>query len=324
MDMDRPIVEAMFRRLWPADRLVATADQLHAAGLGTRFISDGVRMGLLVRLRRGVYVPRYRWTGKPPWQQAKIRLAAHIAVSHGALVYTHFSAARLHGLHTWDCPADIHANAGYQSSLRSSSADVKLHNFEIPPGDIVHKFFAGIGTTQFTDLARTVLDCAMTASFAQAVVIGDSALHHGLTMEQLNAALMAMGGRKGVKMARKVVRALNALSESAGESRTRLIMADLPIPPPELQITLTVDGDDYRPDFAWREAKLIVEFDGNGKYFDYTSTPDALIKERERESALMEQGWTFVRFKWKHLENPEQVCARIFAAYQRAVGAQAA
>ncbi len=324
MGMEKSLVEDCFRRLWPPDRLVATAGQLQAAGLGTKFISDGLRLGLLVRVRRGVYIPRHRWEGKPPWQQAKIRLVAHIAGNRGTLIYTHFSAARLHGLHVGDCPADIHVNVRYQSSPGRTAGDVIIHCLEIPPGDVVRKHFAGIGTARFSDLARTVLDCAMQATFAQAVVIGDSALHQGLALAELDAALRQMQGRKGIKRARKVVQALNALSESAGETRTRLIIAELPIPQPELQITLSVDGREYRPDFAWREVKLIVEFDGDTKYFDHEPTPDALIRERERESALMEQGWTFVRLKWKHLANPGQVRARILAAYDRASGARAA
>ncbi|PYI66590.1 hypothetical protein CVV68_13560 [Arthrobacter livingstonensis] len=322
--MDKSIVETTFRSLWPRDRFVATAGQLQAAGLGPKFVSDGVRLGLLVRLRRGVYIPRNRWTEKPPWQQAKINLAAHIAASRGSLVYTCFSAARLHGLHVWDCSLDIHVNVRYRSSPGKTAGDVKVHSLEIPAGDVVRRHFSGVGTANLSSLSRTVLDCAVDAPFAQAVVIGDSALHRGLTMGELNAALLAMQGRKGTKRAGRVVHALNALSESAGETRTRLIMIDLPIPRPELQIKLIVDGREYRPDFAWREVKLIVEFDGNTKYFDYEPTAEALIKERERESALMEQGWTFVRLKWKHLGNPDQVRARILAAYDRAAGAQAA
>jgi hypothetical protein len=322
--MDKSIVESTFRSLWPAERLLATAEQLQAAGLGPRFVSDGVRLGLLVRLRRGVYIPRDRWVGKPPWQQAKINLAAHVAASRQTVVYTYFSAARLHGLHVWDCSPDIHVNVGYQSSPSKTASDVRVHCLEIPAGEVVHRHVPGVGAAPLSCLARTVLDCAMEAPFAQAVVIGDSALHRGLTMAALQDALLAMRGRKGIMRARKVVQALNALSESVGESRTRLIMADLPIPPPELQITLVVAGENYRPDFAWREVKLIVEFDGNAKYFDYEPTQEALIKERERESALMEEGWTFVRLKWKHLDNPDQVRARILAAYDRAAVSQAA
>jgi very-short-patch-repair endonuclease len=322
--MEKSIVENTFRNLWPAELFLATADQLRAAGLGPRIVAEGVRLGLLLRLRRGVYIPRHRWAGTPPWQQAKIRLAAHIAASQRTVTYTYFSAARLHGLHVWDCAPDIHVNAGYQSSPGKSANDVKVHCLPIAGCEIVRKHVPGFGSVCMSSQARTVLDCAMEASFAQAVVIGDSALHKGMALEDLEAALVAMRGRKGIARARKVVRALDALSESAGETRTRLIIAELPIPRPELQAPLTVNGQQYRPDFAWRGIKLIVEFDGNGKYFDYQPTAEALIRERERESALMEQGWIFVRLKWRHLAAPDQVKTRILDAYDKASAAQAA
>ncbi|WP_165788349.1 hypothetical protein [Arthrobacter glacialis] len=48
---------------------------------------------------------------------------------------------------------------------------------------------------------------------------------------------------------------------------------------------------------------------------DVQPTAEALIEERERENALIEEGWRFIRVKWQHLSNPELLMARIMAAY---------
>ena len=70
------------------------------------------------------------------------------------------------------------------------------------------------------------------------------------------------------------------------------------------------------PNFAWRAFRLILEFDGDTKYFDQAQTTEqALLEERERENALIEEGWRIIRVKWKHLNSPELLKARIMKAY---------
>jgi len=322
--MEKNIAAETFARLWPTDRYVATVEQLHKAGLGDKHVADGVRLGLLYRVRRGVHSPMNRWRSQPQWAKAKIALAGHIAASKGQLVYTHFSAARLRQLQVWDCPDTVHVNGRYQSSPSKTAADVTVHCLGLAPDEVIQQHVPGVGTARFTGLARTVLDCAMAAPSAHSVLIGDSALHHSMQLAELEAVMLVTPRRKGLKKARRVIEALNGLSESAGESRTRLVIRGLPIEQPEFQITLVVDGEEYRPDFAWREIKLILEFDGDTNYFFFMPTAEALVKERERENALVEEGWRFIRVKWRHLDIPELLKMRIVTAFNAAVLARAA
>lgn len=321
--MDRHIAQDSFTRLWPAERLVATTGQLLNAGLETRIIESGLQLGLLHRLRRGVYIPMHKWQGRKPWEQDKLLLAGHIAATNGRHVYSHFSAARLHKLHVWNSSRLIHLSAPYSSSPSRTGRDVALHFGDVAPGDVVQRFIPGVGVASYTNMQRTVLECAMTASFEQAVIIGDSALHAGLNLQDLKELAEASFGRRGIKRARQAIDALNSLSESAGETRTRLVVAEIPIGQPELQVSLDTASGTYRVDFVWRRLRLILEFDGDTKYFDYVPTPEALIAERERENALIEEGWRFIRLKWKHLNNPELLKARIMRAYLAAQQAAA-
>jgi hypothetical protein len=321
--MDSQAVRESFARLWPAGRLVATTRQLLDAGLDSRLIALAVRLGLIHRLRRGVYIPMHQWQDRKPWVQDSLVLAGHIAASNGQLVYSHFSAARLHQLNVWNSSRSIHVVASYRPSMAGQAGDTVLHSFSLAPNEVVQRVIPGVGPARYTNLQRTVLDCAMAAPFTQAVVIGDSALHAGLERLELDVALDLLHRRRGVARARKAVSAMNGLSESAGETRTRLILAELPIEQPELQVTLYPGGCEYRADFAWRGIKLILEFDGNTKYFDFGPTDEALVAERERENALIEDGWRFIRVKWKDLSNPEILKARIMKAYLAAEQAAA-
>lgn len=314
--MDGTIAGEMIGRLWPAGKVVATTEQLLAAGMTTRLLEAGVNHGRLHRLRRGVYIPVHLWQGRPPWIQDRLTLLGHIAQSNGLPVYSHFSAARLHRLQVWNGSPLIHISAGYNASAAKLPGDVVLHKLEVPDCEIVRQFVRGAGTVRFTSLKRTVLDCATVAPFPQAVVIGDSALNKGLLPVELELALSAAVGRRGVRRARRAVGAMNALSESAGESRTRLFLAELPIEQPEIQVWIDSSSGSFRVDFLWRRLRLILEFDGDTKYFDFQKpTERALIEERERENALIEEGWRFIRVKWKHLNDPDALKDRILRAY---------
>lgn len=321
--MDMQEAADTFARLWPADRVVATTGQLLRAGLDTRSIEAGVQLKLLFRLRRGVYVPLHRWQQAEPWDRDKLVLAGHIAASNGSHVYSHFSSARLHRLQLWNSSKLIHVSTPYSSSPSRTSQDVTVHFAKLAPGDLVRRFIPGVGLARHTNLPRTVLECAMRGSLEQAVIIGDSALNAGLELHELEELAESFLGCRGIKRARRAIKALNGDSESAGESRTRLLVMELPIEQPELQGWIDTASGSFRVDFVWRGIRLILEFDGDTKYFDYLPTAEALLEEREGENALIEEGWRIIRVKWQHLGKPELLKTRIMNAYLAAEQAAA-
>lgn len=322
--MDSSPTEARFTQLWPQGRIIATTEQLLGAGLTTRNLEIGVSAGLVHRMRRGVYIPMHQWQGRKTWVQERLVLSAHILQFNGQHVYSHFSAARLHGLHVWNSSPLIHISSPYNSSPSRTAADVVMHSLEVRDEDLVEKVIHGLGPVRFTSLERTVLDCATLAPFAQAVVIGDSAFTVGLNFQVLEKLLEGAVGRRGIRRARRAIRSLSRTSESAGETRTRLIIGELPIEQPEQQYWISTNNGTFRVDFVWRGIRLILEFDGDTKYFDFGDSPEqALIKERERENALIEEGWRIIRVKWKHLDDPESLKTRIMRAYLAAAQAAA-
>jgi very-short-patch-repair endonuclease len=73
----------------------------------------------------------------------------------------------------------------------------------------------------------------------------------------------------------------------------------------------------FRADFADVEARIIIEFDGAGKYTDYRPTEQVLLAERRRENALIEEGWLVLRLNWKHLDRPAESRLRLQAMAER-------
>ena len=71
-----------------------------------------------------------------------------------------------------------------------------------------------------------------------------------------------------IRQARRVVAFLDARSESAGESVSRVRIADEGLPAPQLQrqITNAYGRAIGRVDFCWDEQRTIGEFDGKIKY----------------------------------------------------------
>jgi hypothetical protein len=147
-----------------------------------------------------------------------------------------------------------------------------------------------------TSLARTVLDLARTVPMPQAVSAGDRALALGLTRQELQVGLLLMERWPGVRAARRVVEFLDARSESAGESMSRVRLMEEGLPRPELQ--QEIFGPDgrlvARVDFRWKEYKTVGEFDGKIKYGTLLKPgqriEDVIFEEKVREDAVRDLG----------------------------------
>ena len=88
-----------------------------------------------------------------------------------------------------------------------------------------------------TTVTRTVVDLARSTPFEADVVTADAALRRGHTSTaQLRDCLSGMGAVPGVRAAARVVGFADGLSESVGESRSRVLIHRLALPVPDLQV----------------------------------------------------------------------------------------
>ena len=175
---------------------------------------------------------------------------------------------------------------------------------------------------RITSPARTIADLARHLPFEQVVVAADGALFRKLmTSEQLNDAVAAISGAPGGRSAARVARFASGLSESVGESRSRVMMHKAGLPEPELQVNVhDANGTPLgRSDYGWLRGQLLGEFDGKIKYGRLLkpgeSAGDVVFKEKLREDALRDNGSRVVRWVWAELARPNEVILRIRRAY---------
>ena len=106
------------------------------------------------------------------------------------------------------------------------------------------------------------------------------------------------------------------LSESPGETRTRLILTSAGLPVRSQVPIVQVGGAVLaRVDFLVG-GRVIVEFDGAVKY--QTGDGIVLFQEKQREDRLRELGFEVVRVIWSELDHPADVIGRVQAALARA------
>lgn len=301
---------------WPEFPVAAT-QQLSRAGLEDRILTAAVRTGLVIRLRRGAYVRSTYWHGLKPWVRDGLLVHAHHLSTGGASRYSHVSAARLHECQVWGAGPRVHVTTGYANSRKSAGEDVRTHRARLGSTDLTSFLTSDGREILATSLARTVLDCARTLPLEQAAVIGDHALRKGADLPTLRRLLDEGPEKRGSRRARLLLDSLDGRSESAGETRTRLLLHSLGRRNFTPQVEILTSVGLFRADFADPGSKIIIEFDGAGKYTDYRSTDEVLLAERRRETALIEEGWLVLRLVWTHLDRPAELNRRIQAMAER-------
>lgn len=289
-----------FAAAFPAKRVIWRTEHLRDAGFSSRSLDRLIRDGVILRMRRGCYARASWWQKLSANGRLRQRIRIHqyctLATSPQGFVYSHISAAAIHGLHVWNVPERIHVTQASRPSGLGQAADVQSHSRPLGSQDVVE-----VDDFMTTTLERTVIDCALSLPYRQALVIADQALRAGASRALLQNMASMLTATSGVRNLRRVLQHANALSESVGETLCRDLMRELRLPAPVCQLWIRTRLGSFRADFAWEEEKVVLEFDGKGKYFDYRPTDEAVYLERKRESALIEAGWTVIRVQWADL-----------------------
>lgn len=276
-----------------------------------------VRRRQLLRLRRGAYVAPELFDRADSVGRHVLMIRAVMLSLRERVVFSHASAAAVHGLALWDIDLTRVHVTRLDAGAGRDQAGVEHHLGEVDPAEVLR--CDGIPVLP---VARTVVECALTNRFESSVALADSAMHRGLvTRTELLSMLDRMRTWPGAVAAGRVVSFADSRSESVGESRARVLFAQQGLPAPVLQRELSDDHGERvgRVDFLFAAERTIVEFDGRMKYGrDSAAAADAVVREKLREDLLRELGYEVVRITWADLAHPERTAARIRAAFARA------
>lgn len=145
-----------------------------------------------------------------------------------------------------------------------------------------------------TTPVRTVMDCATTLPFDEALAVADSALRSGLvTQADLMRAADRLPGR-GRDTALEVAWFASDLPANAFESVIRAISIDVPGLRLRPQVRLRVGGRRIHPDLVDRELRLVAEADSH----EFHTSERAIDADCWRYDELVLDGWLVIRFSW--------------------------
>lgn len=303
-------------------QLDGSSTLFHWAERKGRQLTDGnlrgsVREGVVIPVDYAIYGDVQTWTDMTINEQYReLTIRKWERTRTDSAVVSHLSAAALWNLPLpTSMPDQIHLS-GYKRHRGRTSESVSRHSIAVPEADIVE-----IGGVRCTNLARTVIDIALSQPEDLAVMCADAAARqYVLTRvgrhpsrrdaeelaqrfrQELEYQASKRTGRRGIRQARFVVGFANWLSESPGESLSRLRMNQIGLPEPELQVEVPGPGAViYRPDFLFRKKRIFGEFDGNSKYaVDPDVARRQILAEKEREDWIRStMGWRCIRWRWK-------------------------
>ncbi|WP_133764927.1 hypothetical protein [Amnibacterium kyonggiense] len=268
-------------------------------GLDDRTLRKAAARGELTQVARSAFVGSSVWTALSIDERRRLVLAARAARAKQPIVFSHRSAADLHGV-----PMTGRRDTGVDVLTTLANGSRREHGFTKHASAMPDLEVVDVEGLRVTSVARTVVELAMVLPFRDAVASADWALRRGIPRQELLALLDLLGTGAARKRGARVIAFADPRSGSPDESKSRALIDELGFPPPDLQARFEDEfgfiGD---VDFFWSHVPLIGEFDGAIKLRDPAMlrgrTPAEVVRdEKRREDRLRRQGPLVVR--WGH------------------------
>lgn len=283
------------------------ADDLRPFVDDPRSLTRDVDRGVLVKLRRGAYVPSAAWLNLDSRGRHLLRARAVVAASDRPLILAGRSAAAVWGMPIagrW--PDEVSVLDEWRGGGRSEPG-VRRTAMGFPSAQVQE-----VDGFRVTSLARTALDVARRHPFLDAVGSIDWALWRknpaAISLEELADELQRMNPRTGRRHLERIVEFGTSLSDSFGESRARAQIHLCGFVPPELQVEFRDAEGLMITDFFWRKIRKACEFDGKVKYTrdDLTGgDPGEVVwQEKKRQDRLGRLGVGVERIVSHDVDHP--------------------
>lgn len=292
-------------------------------GYGEREVAQRLRAGEWVAIRRGAYAERSTVEGLDAAGRHVLTVRAAVHNLDGLVVVSHASALAVLGVPLWGVDfgtVHVHRESGRSSR---TEAGVVHHRGELGSEELIE-----VDGLLVTVPERAVIDAARRESFEAGVVLADGALRElSFDMNRAREIVERQRDWAGSGKAERVLRFSDGAAATVGESRSRVMMARIGLPKPQLQRPyFRRDGSVFaHVDFYIEEYDTAGEFDGKQKYgrafYERTGRlvpvdlGDVLWQEKRREDDIREHGSEVVRWVWFELDGHD---AGLRARFQRA------
>ena len=184
---------------------------------------------------------------------------------------------------------------------------VRVHRTDLADGEVV----VVDDDVRVTSPLRTAWDVATLERTADAVATLDGMLRsRAVDAAQLAYLGTTAAGRWRGQRAQRCLSLADGRAQSPPESWVRVAchLAGLPAPVPQFEVV--EDGVWLaQVDFAWPEAKLVVEYEG-----DYHFDGEQIVKDDARYARLLAAGWRVIRLSAADLRDLDSVTTRIKTA----------
>jgi very-short-patch-repair endonuclease len=221
--------------------------------------------------------------------------------------FSYTTAAWLHGLDL--SPVDPIEVTVSSCQMISTRARANVHREILSGQEVVER--KGLRTTS---ALRTACDLGRRLRLVEAVIALDMALHARLvTLAQLAAFVEVNPGRRGIARLRRAIALSEPRSESAMESRLRILLTMARLPRPQAQVPIYNSSGRVvaRVDLFYPDAKLAIEYDGAGHR-------DRLAEDNRRQNALLQAGVSLLRYTAADvLGAPRRIAAEVRAELAR-------
>ncbi|MDN5764231.1 MAG: endonuclease domain-containing protein [Humibacillus sp.] len=251
---------------------VATFGELRLVA-SERRIRQAVVVGSVLRRRRGRYCL--------PLGDDTRRIAHEMTAT-----VSHRSAAVAHGWALKHAPTRPEVTVPRNRKVGAPGRRAaSVHWADLSPRDVVDGM---------TDPLRTVIDCARTLPFDEALAVADSALRsRDVRAAQLRQAVSKLRG-PGRRQAARVAEHASPKAANPFESVLRAISLDVPGLRLVPQRGVLVAGVRIVPDLVDLEAGLVVEADS----YTFHTSRRQLVTDCWRYDELVLAGWRVLRFTW--------------------------
>ena len=221
--------------------------------------ADAMRAGVSAAALRG---PRFRALFRGVHIHESVRPHPLVRVEAALLLHppdafaSHASAGRVHGMPLPTLP-DEHVSV-FRKQDRRPRPGLKPH--VAAPGTPVVTI-RGIRTSA---PCQTFVELAEQLGLVDLVVVGDWLVRNGRCTPSELRAFCAASRHPGAKRAQRAAAYVRSRVDSVMETRLRLLIVLAGLPEPEVNVEVTdVDGRPlYRFDLCWPDLKILVEYDG--------------------------------------------------------------